>query len=112
MPESPAPSPEPHFETVACVGDIPEGEGRTVVVAGRPIALFLHKGEYHAIDDLCPHQGASLGAGAVDEAGAVTCPWHAWRFDIRDGSWCDNDRLTIDAFKTRIVGDEIQIALA
>ncbi|MFO0455912.1 MAG: Rieske (2Fe-2S) protein [Planctomycetota bacterium] len=28
----------------------------------------------------------------------VACPWHAWRFDIRDGSWCDNPRVTIDSY--------------
>ena len=97
------------FTTVAHVGDIPEGEGRTFTVSGRPIAVFLHRCEYFAIDDLCPHQGASLGAGALDEEGTVTCPWHAWRFCVTDGKWRDNPRLGVDTFAVRVVGDEIQV---
>lgn len=96
------------FVTVAKVGSIPEGRGATFTVDGRLVAVFHHEGNYYAIDDLCPHMGASLGAGAVD-GGTVTCPWHAWRFDVRSGSWLDNPRLKIDCFEVRIVGDDIQV---
>lgn len=97
------------FTTVAKVGSIPEGEGITVEAGGRMLAVFLHQGEYFAIDDLCPHQGASLGAGYLDEEGAVTCPWHAWRFRVCDGTWCDNPRLKVDTYEVRVEGDEIQV---
>ena len=56
-----------------------------------------------------PHMGASLGAGQLDEEGKVTCPWHAWRFDVCDGTWCDNPTLKIDTFPVRIEGSEIQV---
>ncbi|MEQ8847964.1 Rieske (2Fe-2S) protein [Botrimarina sp.] len=91
------------------VGELAEGEGRTVQVGDRLIALFLHGGEYLAIDDLCPHQGASLGAGCVVD-GAVSCPWHGWRFRLEDGKWADNPRLGVDTFPTRVVGEEVQVA--
>ena len=99
------------FVTVARVGDIPPGEGRTVTVGDRLVAVFFHDGRHLAIDDLCPHQGASLGAGHVDEDGAVTCPWHAWRFRLNDGKWADNPRLGVDTFETRVVGDRVQVRL-
>ena len=96
------------FTTVARVGEIPENRGITVAVAGRLVAAFNVDGEDCAIDDLCPHMGAAVG---TDEAyrGAVACPWHAWRFDIRTGTWCDNPKLKVDVFETRVVGDEIQV---
>jgi nitrite reductase/ring-hydroxylating ferredoxin subunit len=96
------------FTTVAKVGAIPEGEGITVVLDERLVALFCSGGQYFAIDDLCPHMGASLGAGAVED-GVVTCPWHAWRFSVADGTWCDNPRIKIESFEVRVVGEEIQI---
>ncbi len=102
----------PEFSTVAKVGSIPVGEGRTFTCGDRLVAVFNRGGEYFAIDDLCPHMGASLGAGQLDEEGKVTCPWHAWRFDVCDGTWCDNPRLKIDAFEVRVVGDEIQVAVS
>lgn len=110
--EQPQPEhPEPNgFVTVARIGEMNEGEGRTVEVGDRLVAVFLHGGRYWAIDDLCPHQGASLGAGCVDDHGAVACPWHGWRFGVADGKWCDNPRLGVDRFPIRIVGDEVQVS--
>jgi nitrite reductase (NADH) small subunit/3-phenylpropionate/trans-cinnamate dioxygenase ferredoxin subunit len=101
--------PSNNFVTVAKVGDIPEGEGRSFQVGQRLVALFLKNGEYFAIDDLCPHMGASLGGGYLDEEGTVTCPWHAWRFCVRDGKWADNPRLSVDTFEVRVVGDDIKV---
>ena len=96
------------FVTIAKVGSIPEGHGATHVVNGRLVAVFCVNGEYFAIDDTCPHMGASLGAGEVHD-GVVTCPWHAWRFSVRDGTWRDNPKLKIDRFEVRVSGDEIQV---
>ena len=96
------------FVTVAKVGSIPEGRGEAFPIRNRTVAVFNVQGEYFAIDDFCPHMGASLAAGEVHE-GAVSCPWHAWRFSVCDGTWCDNPRLKVDAFEVRVVNDEIQV---
>jgi nitrite reductase (NADH) small subunit/3-phenylpropionate/trans-cinnamate dioxygenase ferredoxin subunit len=101
----------PEFVTVAKVGDIPNGEGRAFEVDQQMVAIFNHDGVYYAIDDMCPHMGASLAAGFFEKSDCtVTCPWHAWRFDVRDGSWCDNRRLKVDIFRVRLSGDEIQVS--
>ena len=96
------------FVAVAKVGDIPEGQGQAYAVNGRMVAVFNLKGKYEAIDDFCPHMGASLAGGYV-ENGIVTCPWHAWRFKVCDGTWCDNPRIKIDAFEVKVEGDDILV---
>ena len=98
------------FQTVARSGEIPEGEGRAFPVDGRMVAVFFLKGEYSAIDDTCPHMGASLSTGYVED-GAVTCPWHAWRFCTKEGTWLDNPRAKLrqQKFEVRVSGDEIQV---
>jgi nitrite reductase (NADH) small subunit/3-phenylpropionate/trans-cinnamate dioxygenase ferredoxin subunit len=96
------------FVTVAKVGDIPSGEGRAFAVGGRMVAVFNENGQFSAIDDFCPHMGASLAGGYL-ENGIVTCPWHAWRFGIHDGRWCDNPKVKIDAFEVRLAGEDIQV---
>ena len=83
------------FTPISSAGEIPTGEGRTFEVAGRLVAIFFDGESYHAMDDLCPHMGASLGSGPFVD-GIVTCPWHAWRFQTCDGSWCDNPALKVD----------------
>lgn len=96
------------FTAVAKVGDIPEGQGRAYAVNGRMVAVFLENGSYHAIDDFCPHMGASLAGGFLQE-GVVVCPWHAWRFCVKDGTWCDNPSVGIDAFEVQVEEDEIRV---
>ena len=96
------------FVTVAKVGEIEEGRGATFTVGERLVAVFLSDGKYFAIDDLCPHMGASLGAGEVYN-GSVACPWHAWCFRVTDGTWTDNPKMKVDCFEVRVEGDEIQV---
>jgi nitrite reductase (NADH) small subunit len=96
------------FQTVCKVQDLKEGEGKTVSVRGKLIALFRVAGRHFAIDDVCPHMGASLSGGYV-EKGIVTCPWHAWRFRLADGIWADNPRVGIGCYPVRVEGDDIQI---
>ena len=97
------------FKTVARVGDIPAGEGRAYECNGRMVAVFFIDGEYQAIDDFCPHMGASLAAGPV-ENGTVMCPWHAWCFDLSTGCWIENPKIKADTFQVRIADGEIQVS--
>jgi NAD(P)H-dependent nitrite reductase small subunit len=96
------------FRTVCRVGDLAEGEGRTVEVGNKLVAVFRTGDGYFAIDDLCPHMGASLSGGYV-ENGIVTCPWHAWRFRLADGAWADCPRIKIGCYPVRVEGDEVQV---
>lgn len=107
-PIPPADSSAVPFTPVAKHGDIPAGEGRTFEVGGRLVAVFFDGAAYHAMDDLCPHMGASLGSGPF-AAGVVTCPWHAWRFRACDGAWCDNEKLRVEVFEVRRRDDAIEV---
>lgn len=101
----------PEFVTVAKLGAIPEGRAMAFPVGDRLVAVFnTGEGVYQAISDVCPHMGASLADGEL-EGGVVTCPWHAWRFRVADGTWCDNPKIKTEAFEVRVVGDEIQVCV-
>jgi nitrite reductase/ring-hydroxylating ferredoxin subunit len=97
-----------NFRPACKTHEIKDGEGKTVSIDGKLIAVFKEGDEFRAIDDLCPHMGASLAGGWV-ENGIVTCPWHAWRFRLGDGAWADNPRIKIGCYKTQVVGDEVQV---
>ena len=96
------------FVTVAKVGEIPAGEGRAYTVNGRRVAVFFKEGSYYAIDDTCPHMGASLADGYLEDFG-VLCPWHAWKFCVRTGTWLDNpkSRTVAQPFEVQVDGDNI-----
>ena len=96
------------FEVVGKVADFEDGQGQAVPVDGRMVAVFRKGDEWYAIDDLCPHMGASLAEGYVEDH-TVTCPWHAWRFCIKDGTWEDNPRTKVDCFEVKIEGDDVLV---
>ena len=64
------------FQTVCKVADLPNGEGKTVEVGGKLVAVFRVGDRYHAIDDVCPHMGASLSGGYVAETEAFNIIEH------------------------------------
>jgi 3-phenylpropionate/trans-cinnamate dioxygenase ferredoxin subunit len=71
---------------VARVSDIPPGHAARVEIDGVPVAIFNVDGEFHAIDDTCTHQEASLSEGDLDvERCAIECPLHGSGFDLRTG---------------------------
>lgn len=100
---------EPEFVTVAEVGELEEGCGKAFPVGNRMIAVFLRDGKYFAVDDFCPHQGASLAEGYLQGC-AVACPWHHWQFSLEDGAWLDNPKISIDTFEVRVMSGKIQVA--
>lgn len=98
----------PRFVTVGRFGDIPDGAARTVPGPKGLVAVFRAGDQFYAIDDMCPHMGASLSSGFV-EAGIVTCAWHYWRFRLADGAWADNPRIKIGAYPVHVVDDEVRV---
>jgi nitrite reductase (NADH) small subunit/3-phenylpropionate/trans-cinnamate dioxygenase ferredoxin subunit len=98
------------YQTVCRIEELPAGEARMVEAGGKLIALFAQEGEYFAIDDVCPHMGASLSEGQV-ENGIVACAWHGWRFRLADGAWADNPRIKTGCYPVRVVDGNIQVLL-
>jgi len=100
------------FQTIAKVGDIPLGEGRSYPIQGRVIGIFHVQDGYRAINDFCPHMGASLSGGYV-EGEAVMCPWHAWRFCLTDGAWLDSptSKIRVECYELRVQGEDIQVLI-
>ena len=63
------------------LADLPEGRGRFVCQAGYDLALFRFGDTVYAIDDACPHAGASLSSGRV-EGRRVVCRAHGLKFSL------------------------------
>ncbi len=78
------------FVKVAEVSEVPPGSGKCVEAGGKAIALFNVDGTFHALHGTCPHRGGPLGEGEL-EGTLVTCPWHAWQFDVTTGKNCNDD---------------------
>ncbi len=78
---------------VCAAGALMPGQHRVVNVEGVQIAVFNLGGEFHAIEDVCTHDGGTLTGGSV-EGDQIVCPRHGARFSIKTG-----DALTAPAFE-------------
>lgn len=97
------------FVRVARRSDVVPGVA-TIVRAGRyEIAIFDVSGELRAYENSCPHQGGPIGEGIVD-GDTVTCPWHAWCFNLSDGSMAIGEFAALRPFAVRVAGDDVYVS--
>jgi nitrite reductase/ring-hydroxylating ferredoxin subunit len=88
------------------VGEVAVGEARVVEVGGRTVALCNVEGSLYAVDNVCPHRGGPLGEGDLDGR-VLTCPWHAWRWDVTTGANVNNPAVTLRCFPVTVEGQGI-----
>ncbi|MFO1463234.1 MAG: Rieske 2Fe-2S domain-containing protein [bacterium] len=88
--------------------DVAPGTGVESECAGKPVAVFNLDGAFFATQAKCPHRGGPLAEGEVED-GIVTCPWHAWRFDVRTGANADNPNLKLACYPVRVEGDDVLV---
>jgi 5,5'-dehydrodivanillate O-demethylase oxygenase subunit len=70
-----------YWHPVVATSEIDAGHVRAVRLLGEDLALFRTRaGILGVVAARCPHRGASLAHGVVDEC-SVRCPYHGWRFD-------------------------------
>lgn len=97
--------------TYAChVDDIPLGEGRTVRVDGRRVAVFRTAAGWYAIDHACPHAGGPLADGIAADC-SVICPLHDRRFALDTGAPIGHDGPGVAAHSVEIRDGEVHVVL-
>ncbi len=104
---------ELNFYIVAKTSAIGPGEMKYVEVGPDFLSIVLinFEGDYYALSDICTHEEASLSDGEIigDE---LECPLHGGAVEIKTGLPA-NFPIVVPAttYRTRVVGDEVQIGL-
>src|SRR5262245_9442668 len=96
------------FVRVASASDIPAGQGRMFELNGRQVAVFNVGGKFHAIDNVCLHQGGPLAEGELDGC-IVTCPWHGWTYDVTSGLSPDEPDSRVQCFGVKLENGEVLV---
>jgi len=91
----------------------PATAGACIGACGRhELAIFCVDGQAHAIEDSCPHSGASLCLGPL-EGHTVQCRAHGLRFDLRTGAQAGCPQgLQARVYPLRVEGDDVQAQLS
>lgn len=95
---------------VGSADELAPGQRKLVFVDGRSVVLFNIEGELHAIENSCPHNGASLAGGQM-EGRLLRCPAHGLRFDVATGCMPGKGGLSLATFPVRNVADRLELTV-
>ena len=111
---------------VARVGDIPPGGRKIVRVQGREVGVFNLDGEFHALKNVCAHQGARVCLGKIAgttlpsdvyefkyglEGKILRCPWHEWEYNITTGESVFDPNVRIVSYPVSVENDDIVVTI-
>jgi nitrite reductase (NADH) small subunit len=109
---------------VAKAADIPPGTHQLLEAGGKKIGVYNIGGEYFALRNVCPHQGAELckglttayvgsdGPGNFDfqrEGEILRCPWHQWEFDIKTGIMVHDPAMRTKCYEVTVETFDVSI---
>ncbi|GAA2404641.1 hypothetical protein GCM10010191_10470 [Actinomadura vinacea] len=56
-----------------------------ITLLGEKIVLIRDGDTVRALHDRCPHRGVPLSLGRREFEGSISCAYHGWTFDLKDG---------------------------
>ncbi len=100
------------FQVVCRTADIAVGEAKCFEINGKRIGVYHLSDGFYAIDDPCPHAGASLVRGCIEED-VIHCRIHYWGFGIKDGL-CREQNIpqhNVQTYEVLVQNDELSIRM-
>jgi nitrite reductase (NADH) small subunit len=95
---------------VGKVDEFRNGVGIAVKAGARTIAIFRLGERFFAINNACPHKGASLCEGEVlIDRGIVRCPWHHWNWQLADGQLEADTRQRLRSYEITVDDGQVVV---
>src|SRR3978361_1383445 len=93
---------------VAAKSEIRPGAGKSVLVNGKDLAVFMVDDQIYCISNTCPHMDGPLSEGDV-EGEIVYCPWHYWPINIRTGALTFDPSVCAETYPCRTEGEDVLV---
>jgi nitrite reductase/ring-hydroxylating ferredoxin subunit len=103
-------TPPDGYEVVLHKDALEPGRIIEIIIGGTAIAVANVNGTYYAISNSCAHAEGPLGEGSLDGT-VVTCPYHGWQYDVRDGACKTNPYAKVATFPVQVVGDAVCVRM-
>jgi nitrite reductase/ring-hydroxylating ferredoxin subunit len=95
---------------VATLDEIPPGKSLEAIVDAECYVLCNHQGTLHALQGICPHRNAPLGAGNFAD-GRIICPYHGWEFDCVTGEYDYDPRVKLRKYPVVVDAGQVWIEI-
>ena len=94
---------------VVQLSDLAPGVPRHVKIGKRDIAVVRVGDDVFALSNLCRHAFGPLSEGFMDGF-HLMCPWHGWRYDVRDGT-TDHPNANVATFPVTVQDGEVLVSV-
>jgi sulfoxide reductase heme-binding subunit YedZ len=100
---------------VCLKSEIPEGRSKVFSISDKEgkkqdVGVFNLQGIFYGISNVCVHEGGPLNQGTVEKT-IVTCPWHGWKYDVRNGKSPHLGGDSVKSFKINVIGNKLYLDL-
>ena len=102
------------YKYVGLSSQIPIGKSKSISIKDAKskkninIAIFNISGRFYAISDSCAHKGGPLSKGFLNND-IVTCPWHGWKYSVKDGKSSHEGGDSVNSYKVKVVKDKLYV---
>ena len=90
-------------------GFVAEGRVRPFLLDDDPLCMTKVNGQLYAFVERCPHQGASLRRAVITPECEVECPWHRFRFSLKDGRNTSGGGQYLEVYPVQVRQDGLYI---
>jgi nitrite reductase/ring-hydroxylating ferredoxin subunit len=84
---------------------------QTFIVFGKKVCLVKGSDAVYAVQERCPHNGASLSGGYCNDKDEIICPLHRYPFNIKTGRASAGMALSLDTYPVKIQDDGVFLGM-
>ncbi len=99
------------WRPVCALDDIPQGGIATANVGGENVILSRQEAVVSCFQNACAHLGLELDGGEIVD-GIITCPWHAFQYDLASGECLTAPEVALQSHAVRVIGDRVEVRLS
>jgi len=81
---------------------IPQKTAVALQAGEKRICLARTHDKFYAVDDACPHLGAPLSRGKINNENEIVCPWHNYRYHLLYGRECSERSEDVEVHKVEM----------
>jgi nitrite reductase/ring-hydroxylating ferredoxin subunit len=78
---------------------------------GEKICITRTSKGYFAVQDKCPHNGASLSKGFCSPNNEIICPLHRYSFDLESGKATSGGAFALRTYPIRVQDDGVFLGI-
>lgn len=101
---------QPDWRPVRVAEALAPGAMVAAMVHGVRLVVGRTASGLFALDGICPHAGAILADGLIDED-LIICPLHAFAFEVKTGRCVDDESCSVRRYPIRECAGAVEVGL-